>query len=179
PVTVYILNQVRTTGFGPYNAPTAHYSSGGTAFEHIRHYRLYFDIKEKIWDEKLKANRGTKSEVSLEKSKFCPSTKKIEIYIDDTVGGKIRQIKEIQDVAIGLGIIKASGAWYYWADDWSQDGRTPKVPNSDKYHGRESLYGKEEVRQRCIQEVTRHFRKSYMTVDWTYREAGITTGEPS
>lgn len=178
PVTVMFINQVRTKGFGTYQGPSDHNSSGGKALEHFVHYRLYVLKKKKVYDEELRANRGTISTVTIEKSKFCPTTQEIQIYIDDTLGGRIRKIDEIQLLAIQLGIIGTSGSWHYWAHEWEPGGKVAKVEGAKRYRFSE-LRENEEVRQRCVELVTHHFRKAYMSVDFLYREAGITLGEPT
>jgi len=168
PVTIILLNQVRTTGFGSWAGPTDHYSSGGNALQHFVHYKIYIEKKKKVWDPVLQANRGTISQVAIEKSKFCPTTANILIFIDDTIGGRIRQIDEVQLLAIQLELIKKSGGWVYWSDD----------PEQKKYRY-EALRDNEEARQHCINLITHHYRLSYLTIDMLYQEAGIETGKPT
>lgn len=178
PVTVLILNQVRTTGFGTYPGPTDHNSSGGNALKHFVHYRLYFEKIKTVMDEELRSSRGTKSKVAIEKSKFSPTAHSIFIYIDDTLGGRIRHVEEIQLLAKQLGVIGSSGRWHYWAHEWEPGGKIPKVEGAKSFDFAD-LRENEEARRRCIELVTHHFRIAYLSVDWLYREAGITTGEPT
>jgi RecA/RadA recombinase len=88
PVTIFLLNQVRTTGFGTYQG--AHeVSTGGNALKHTGHYRIAFRKVKPIFDEKYNMNIGTMSKITIEKSKFGPTLKDIPIYIDDRSGGRI------------------------------------------------------------------------------------------
>jgi RecA/RadA recombinase len=169
PVTVFLLNQIRTSGFGTYGGPKEG-SSGGNALKHANHYYLWFSWSKKLYDEKTKMYIGSKSKVSVLKSKFGPTIENIPIYINDQVGGKIVSDNEPALVAIDIGFIYSSGAWWKIKGDqssyrWDKTERGGYITNNP------------EVRKRCIEAIVRHFRKNYFTLDIVYKKLGVTLGQ--
>lgn len=166
PVTVVFLNQIRIKNMmSPY--VTDRNSPGGFAFKHFAHYRMWINYKAKEIHSKSGLNIGTKSVVSVEKSKFSPTFNDIPIYIDDTLGGKIVPRDEIQEVAKILGVLVGEGRKFYFSGDHSRIYSAKEILNSS------------EVRARCLDEVARVFRRSYSTVDALYRELGVELGKLS
>jgi RecA/RadA recombinase len=175
PVTLLLLNQVRTTGFGTYRGPYDA-SSGGNAFKHAAHYRLAFKSIKKVFNEELMMNAGTMSKIDIEKSKFGPTIKGIPIYIDDISGGRIVPKDEAALVCHELKLLNSTGgAWYKFADDPDHGYTWEKSALSEK-SGR-WISSNPEVRKKCIDLVARHFRMNYYTLDIVYKQIRNRTGE--
>jgi len=174
PVTIFILNQARTAGFGSFTG-TYDTSTGGNQLKHTGHYRIAFRKAKKIWDETLMMNVGTMSRVDVEKSKFGPTIGDIPIFIDDRVGGRIRNEEEAAQVLWQMKILNATGGpWYKFngedeAYTWDM---TPVTEKNGRY-----VINNPETRKKCIDVLARHFRMQYYTLDIVYRKIGLNVGE--
>lgn len=183
PYTVFVLNQIRLTGFGSWTGPSET-SSGGNALKHNCHYRFKFtqlttkDIREGNYNEAMGGKTGTTSKVTLEKAKFCPITQDIEIYINDQLGGVIVPSEELAKIALKIGLIEpVRGPAFIFKDHpetkftWLKESKT----EGDKY-----ISNNPQVRNHLMQEITKHYRKSYFTMDHLYRDVGLEEfGKPS
>jgi RecA/RadA recombinase len=169
PVTIFLLNQIRTSGFGTYQGPKEG-SSGGNALKHANHYYLWFSWSKKLYDDKTKMYIGSKSTVSVLKSKFGPTIEKIPIYINDQLGGKIVSDNEPAFVAVDIGFIYSSGTWWKIKGD-------PASYRWDKTERGGYITNNPEIRRRCIEALVKHFRKNYFTLDIVYKKLGVTLGE--
>jgi RecA/RadA recombinase len=175
PVTIFLLNQARTAGFGSYTG-TYDTSTGGNALKHAGHYRICFRNAKKIWDEKLMMNVGTKSRVDIEKSKFGPTVGDIPITIDDRIGGRIVTTDEAARVLWQMKILNATGGpWYKFVSDPDTSYTWEKSALSEK-SGR-WVSGNPETRMKCLDIMARHFRLQYYTLDVIYKKIGLKLGE--
>lgn len=179
-VIVMLVNQVRDK-IGVYNPSGSYGRSGGRALEHAGHYRLYFKLCQKYFDEAKGVNVGTYTKVSIEKSKFGCTSKNIPIYIDDLLGGKIVTGAEVLEQCCTTGVIKGHRKWYWFATDESK-------PECPKYRWDESqkleednpvLVGNQILYERAIKELTKYYRCMSFTLDKTYELAGLTDTAPS
>lgn len=164
PITVFLLNQIRTAGIGTYHVTET--SSGGNALKHAAHYQLWFSKNQKAYDEKLKMNVGSSSKVSVRKSKFGPTIENIPIYINDQIGGKIVPDDEAAMVACDLDILKASGGWW-------------KINGEGKSYRWDDISRNAELRQVFLDAIARHFRKNYYTLNIVYDRLGLNLGKLS
>ena len=174
PVTLIIINQIRTTGFGSYTGPTQKHSSGGVALKHYVHYKFHVRRKKSLTAEHFgdKSERkgdkeGTLSEVEIEKSKYCPAPIKIEITISDKLGGVIVPDEEILSVAKELKILKQSGGWWKFPRKYGEQSLRWSSLVSDR-----------KIRNDLMDEVARYFRSNYFTIDELYKHKGKTLGKP-
>lgn len=172
PITIFLLNQIRTAGIGSYHVTET--SSGGNALKHAAHYSLWFSKNQKAYDENLKMNIGSSSKVSVRKSKFGPTIENIPIYINDQVGGRIVPDDEAAMVAVDLGILYSAGGWWKIKDGplsyrWSSDAVT-----GENYISRNS-----KLRELFLDAIARHFRKNYYTLNIVYEKIGLTLGKLS
>ena len=168
PLTVLLINQVRTSGFGSWKGPTTKNSSGGNALKHYIHYRFYIEKKKRIVEErgKNKMEIGTESLLEISKSKFFPAPVKGHLQIFDQHGGIILPKEEIFNLAKEVGVLKQAHAWWYWEGDEKNKFRFADIQKDPAW------------RARAYEEVTRYFRTEYRTIDLMYRERGLTLGEP-
>ena len=183
PMTTFVLNQIRLTGIGSYLG-ASETSSGGNALKHNCHYRFKFtqqtkkDVREANYDEDLGGKTGTVSVVTLEKAKFCPITQDVEIYINDQLGGVIIPSEELAKVALKVGLITSKnmgqkGKRFLLEDDetlytWDKNNKTEE----DNY-----IVNNSRVRKLLMEKVTKHYRKSYFTMNLLYEDLGGATSE--
>jgi RecA/RadA recombinase len=182
PLTLFLPNQVRLKGFGSYGGPTEGFY-GSYAIEHNCHYILKFDkinnrdSRLKNYDEDIKMKTGTDFRMKIEKTKFCPATKDVALYINDARGGLIVPKDELANVALDLGLLKKVHGGY----------ELPSSPEIGKLKwlreesdGDNYISGNTKVRNVLMEEITRHYRKSYFTLDLLYNEVGLSDfGKPS
>lgn len=182
PLTCFILNQVRLTDFGSYTGPKET-SYGSNALKHNCHYRFRFkridnkDTRESNYNKNINGKVGTNSTLSIEKSKFCPITEDIEIYINDQLGGIIVPKEELAVLARDkLNLITGRAGWYEFTSNPDMGKfRWEKTNEGDKYISNNS-----EIRSYLIEEITRHYRRSYFTLDLLYKDVGLGEfGKPS
>jgi RecA/RadA recombinase len=173
PVTVFLLNQIRAAGIGTYHVTET--SSGGNALKHAAHYYFWFSKNKKTYDDSLKMYIGSDSKVSVRKSKFGPTIDNIQIYINDQVGGKIISDDEAAMVAVDLGILYSTGGWWKLSIDKDKSYRwESSAASGDNYISRNS-----ELRELLLNEIARHFRKNYYTLNIVYEKLGLTLGKLS
>ena len=176
-ITLFLLNQIRMTGFGSYQGPKET-SSGGHALKHTNHYYFWFSHGKKVYDEKLKMNIGSKSFLDVLKSKFGPTMKQIPIFINDQVGGKIVSEDEAVLVAVDIGLLYSTGPWWRIKGDPNNIAYRWEATEQSLATGK-YIAGNPEIRELCIKAIANHFRKSYFTLDIVYKKLGITLGELS
>lgn len=169
PLHLMILNQVRLAGFGSYQGPYQT-SSGGNALKHNAHYRLCFNQIRKNWDEDLGMNVGTLSKVTLEKSKFCPTTQDVFLDINDRLGGVIVPSQESASVCAALGLLKSGGGWWRFTDPELDEevGGLRWDDNGKDQH----IYNNPSIREKAISQLMKHYRVAYTTLDMLYDAAG-------
>lgn len=182
-LTLFIPNQVRLKGFGGYGGPTEGFY-GSYAIEHNCHYILKFekinnkDSRLKNYDEDMKMKTGTDCRMKIEKTKFCPATKGVILYINDQLGGIIVPGEELAHAAEELNIIKKIHGGYEIAGREEELGKlkwTKEETEGDNY-----ISNNPRIRNILMEEVTRHYRKSYFTLDILYKEVGLDhLGKPS
>jgi RecA/RadA recombinase len=173
PVTIFLLNQIRTTGLGSYNVTEV--SSGGNALKHANHYYFWFSKNKKVYDESLKMYIGSSSKVSVRKSKFGPTLDNIPIYINDQMGGKIVPDDEAAMVAADLGILYSSGGWWRLLNNKDKSYRWEKeAVTGDNYISKNP-----KLRELFLDAIARHFRKNYYTLNIVYEKLGLTLGSLS
>jgi RecA/RadA recombinase len=172
PVTIFLLNQIRTTGLGSYQVTEV--SSGGNALKHANHYYLWFSKARKVYDEKLKMFVGSSSKVSVRKSKFGPTINDIPIYISDQVGGKIISDDEAAMVAVDLGILWSTGGWWKTSENGSSYRWEKGAVIGDNYISKNP-----KLREFFLDAIARHFRKNYYTLAIVYEKIGLKLGELS
>lgn len=179
-VIVMLVNQVRDK-IGVYNPSGSFGRSGGRALEHAGHYRLYFKLCQKYFDEAKGVNVGTYTKVSIEKSKFGCTSKNIPIYIDDLLGGKIVPGAEVLEQCCTTGVIKGHRKWYWFATDEGKEGCVEyRWDESQKLkEDNPVLVGNQVLYERAIKELTRYYRCMSFTLDKTYELAGMTDTTPS
>jgi RecA/RadA recombinase len=174
PVTIFLLNQVRTAGFGDYQGPHDT-STGGNALKHAGHYRFSFRKAKKIFDEKLMMNIGMQARVDIEKSKFGPTVQNIPIFIDDRSGGRIISQDEAASVLWQMGILSHTGGpWYKFKGD--EESYTWDKSTLSEKSGR-WVTGNPQTREKCLDILARHFRMNYYTLDIVYEKLGISLGK--
>jgi RecA/RadA recombinase len=172
PVTLFLLNQVRTAGIGSYQVTEI--SSGGNALKHANHYFFWFSKNKKAYDEHLKMYIGSSSKVSVRKSKFGPTIDDIPIYINDQLGGKIIPDDEAAMVAIDLGILWSAGGWWKITKDGPSYRWDKEAVAGDNYISKNP-----KLREFFLDEIARHFRKNYLTLNIVYDRLGLTLGSLS
>lgn len=178
-VIVMLVNQVREK-IGVYNPSGSYGRGGGTCLSHSGHYRLYFGLKQKYFDESKGINIGTYTKVNVEKSKFGCTTKGIPIYIDDLQGGKIIPGAEVLETCCSTGVIKGHRKWYWFAkDEGKEDCIEYRWDASQKLKEENPvLVGNQLIYERAIKELTRYYRCVSFTLDKTYELAGLTDTNP-
>ena len=179
-VIVMLVNQVRDK-IGVYNPSGSFGRSGGRALEHAGHYRLYFKLCQKYFDEAKGVNVGTYTKVSVEKSKFGCTSKNIPIYIDDLLGGKIIPGSEILEQCCTTGVIKGHRKWYWFATDEGKEGYVEyRWDESQKLKDDNPiLVGNQVLYERAIKELTKYYRCMSFTLDKTYELAGMNDTQPT
>jgi len=173
-VTIFLLNQIRTTGIGTYHVSET--SSGGNALKHANHYYFWFSKNQRSYDEHLKMNIGSSSKVSVKKSKFGPTIENIPIYINDQVGGKIVPDDEAAMVAVDLGILHSAGGWWRVKD---QDPPISYRWEKESVQGDNYISKNARLREYFLDAIARHFRKNYFTLNIVYEKLGLTLGKLS
>lgn len=179
-VIVMLVNQVRDK-IGVYNPSGSYGRSGGRALEHAGHYRLYFKLCQKYFDESKGVNIGTYTKVSIEKSKFGCTSKNIPIYIDDLKGGKIIPGAEVLEQCCTTGVIKGHRKWYWFAsDEGKEDCMEYRWDESQKLKDENPvLVGNQVLYERAIKELTKYYRCMSFTLDKTYELAGLDDTTPT
>ena len=182
-LTLFLPNQVRLKDFGSYGGPKEGFY-GSYALEHNCHYILKFDkvnnkeSRMKNYDDDIKMKTGTDFRMKIEKTKFCPATQGVELYINDQLGGVIVPGEELAFVALELGLLKKVYGGYELINREEELGRlkwSKEEAEDDKYIANNS-----KIRKILMEEVTRHYRKSYFTLDILYKDVGLDTmGKPS
>jgi RecA/RadA recombinase len=173
PVTIFLLNQIRTAGLGSYQVTEV--SSGGNALKHANHYYFWFSKSKKAYDDGLKMYIGSNSKVSIRKSKFGPTIDDIPIYINDQMGGKIVPDDEAAMVAADLGILYSAGGWWKIRGDKDKSYRWEKeAVTGDNYISKNA-----KLREMFLDAIARHFRKNYYTLNIVYEKLGLTLGNLS
>lgn len=167
PITLMILNQVSLAGFGTYAGPKES-SSGGNALKHVSHYRLYFKKSKAHMSEDGKDTIGTGTTVTLEKSKFSPKVNKIQLYIDDTLGGKIVPRFELPMLCKDLGLLNSAGGWLHFMFEGTKFG--------DNYRWTSIEYD-EKIREICGELITHHYRSKFKILNITYELLGKIVGD--
>jgi RecA/RadA recombinase len=175
PITIFFLNQIRTTGFKDWRGPHNE-GSGGNAFKHFCHYRIGIEKIKPLFNKELMMNVGTLSRVDIEKSKFGPRVSGIKIFIDDMGGGRIVPKDEAAILCHDLKILNSTGgAWYEFVDEPDISYTWDRNKLSEK-SGR-WITDNNEVRLKCIDKLAKHFRLNYYTLDYAYEQAGWTQGK--
>lgn len=173
PVTIFLLNQIRTTGLGSYQVTEV--SSGGNALKHANHYYFWFSKNKKVYDENLKMYIGSNSKVSIRKSKFGPTLDCIPIYINDQMGGRIVPDDEAAMVAVDLSILYSAGGWWKLKGDKDKSYRWEKeAVTGDNYISKNP-----KLREVFLDAIARHFRKNYYTLNIVYEKIGLKLGNLS
>lgn len=181
-VVCFIINQARAK-IGVYNPSGATGTSGGFALSHSFHTSITFNLKQKLFDEAKGINVGTTTRVAIEKSKFGATSKKIHIWIDDTIGGKIQEGSDIIDSCVAVGVIKGHRKWWHFAvDEDKPDCVKYRWCEADRLSPEDKLLvgeGTEDVRKRAIEELTKYYRCNFYTLDMSYKLAGNPLGAPT
>lgn len=189
PIAFLILNQVSTTGFGD-RYGTSLTTSGGHALQHAIHYRFFFDkqINEKNeYSGEIQGNKkttkeilGTRSRVSIEKSKFSTKMDNINIYIDDTKGGVItKDLSGTNDLFYTVILLKLfrqikRGSKYYGFFLSGND----ETPISDVfYEGFSAAFKSDEAYEMAKNVLAAHYRLKFKLLDCDYEESGIELGK--
>jgi RecA/RadA recombinase len=176
PISLFLPNQVRLKGFGTYLGPQESFY-GGYALEHSCHYILRFkkiknaESKLKNYDEDIKMKTGTDFRMKIEKTKFCPATQDVVLYINDQLGGIIVPGEELAHTALELGLIYKEGRSFLikgheslgklkWTKEEADDGVSYIANNIN-------------IRKALLDVVTRHYRKAYCTLNYLYEESGL------
>lgn len=174
PITLFLPNQVRNKANNRGGFDQG--SSGSYALEHNCHYILKFrkrkdaESRRENYDEDDKARTGTNFVMEIEKTKFCPATNSVNLYINDKLGGVIVPKRELIDIAKEVGILKKSSGWYTIKGHEDSLGkfREERTPTGrDPY-----LVGNPEVRKILMEELARHYRSKYNTLNVLYEESG-------
>lgn len=182
-LTLFLPNQVRLKGFGGYGGPTESFY-GSFALEHNCHYILHFakindkDSRVKNYDDDIKMKTGTDFRMKIEKTKFCPATQGVVLYINDQLGGVIVPGEELALIALELGLLNKVHNGYEIKGKEKELGKlkwSKEEAIDDNYIANNSR-----IRNALMQEITKHYRKSYFTLDILYKECGLDMmGKPS
>ena len=181
-LTLFLPNQVRLKGFGNYGGPQESFY-GSYALEHNCHYIFKFDkinnrdSRLKNYDDDIKMKTGTDFRMKIEKVKFCPAVKEVNLYINDQLGGIIVPGEELAHVCLDLNILKKVHMGYELKghEDLGKLKWAASDTDGDNYIANNS-----KIRKILMEEVTKHYRKSYFTLDLAYKNAGLDNyGKPS
>ena len=180
PFTLFLPNQVRNKADGFMGGFTEGFA-GGWCLEHSCHYILKFtkinnrESRLKNYDDDNQIKTGTDFFMKIEKTKFCPATGRVDLYINDARGGLIIPREELAITALNLGLIKKVHGGYEIPNS-----EFPKMKWTSEEDSTNFISGNTEVRSFLLQEVTRHYRSSYITLNLAYKDAGLEEfGKPS
>lgn len=163
PVTIFFINQVtaQITRFGATET-----SGGGNGLKHNIGTRLHMDFQKNLGDsEYYKA--GTLSFLELNKSRTVPGLRKIPIFIQDQLGGRIVPGEEIVHVAKEMGILKLAGGRYSIHDDYLPD------DPSEEMQGSKYLYEWQRLQPalKMLRDVIlADFRRNFQLVNWAWED---------
>jgi hypothetical protein len=175
-LTLFLPNQVRLKDFGGYGGPKEGFY-GSYALEHNCHYILKFDkindkdSRMKNYNDDIKMKTGTDFRMKIEKTKFCPATQGVVLYINDQLGGVIVPGEELAHISLELGILNKVHGGYEIKGREQDVGKLKwlkEETTDDNYIANNS-----KIRNILMEEVTKHYRKSYFTLDILYKEAGL------
>ncbi len=116
-VIVIFINQLREKVGVIYGNPET--TSGGKALKFYS--TLRFDIRRSEYIKKDGENIGIRSKVKIVKNKVAPPFKVVSL--DIYYGTGISKVGELVDLASENGVIKKSGAWYYYEEEKLAQGR--------------------------------------------------------
>lgn len=175
PLTLFLPNQVRNKAKQGGMVGFEQGFAGSYALEHNCHYILRLkkvnnaDSRAKNYDEGMGMKTGTDFRMTIEKTKFCPATQSVNLYINDQKGGIIIANEELAHVALEIGLMSKSSGWYTIKnhEDLGKFRWDKKAANGDNY-----ISGNAQVRRILMEELARHYRTSYKTLDILYRESG-------
>lgn len=173
PLTLFLPNQVRNKADGFMGGFKEGYS-GGWAVGHNAHYILKFtkrdnrDSRAKNFDEDKQLKTGTDFFMRIEKTKFCPATGTVDLYINDAKGGLIIPMDELANTAKSLGYITTVHGGFNIPSLDETKYKWTRQEDSTNY-----ISGNPKVRKHLIGEITRHYRKSYLTLNIVYEQVGL------
>jgi len=154
--SLILINQARME-IGRYTSGEG--STGGYAKDHNIHYSIYFSGGKKIGQNEY-FKEGTNSVIRVDKSKFMPSVSGVNIFIYDTLGGKLSPDEELLTIAGALDIINSGSGWYSLKD---------KLISNKSYRWADALKDKEFLSE-AYSELIKYFRSKFQLVNWEYEE---------
>jgi len=98
---------------------------GGRALRFYSSVRIDMRRKEDIKDTKTGEVLGIRAVVKVPKNKMAPALKKCEF--DIIYGRGIDKVGCIVDIAVELGVLNKSGAWYSYKEDLKEQGRNSTI----------------------------------------------------
>ena len=161
---IFIVNQARASmnAYCP-----GEESPGPYAFKHALHYRFNFKFKT-ILNESEISKKGTKSILTINKSKHMPSLNNIPLFIYDDVGGLFKPEEEVIAVMNNLSFIVTHGGWYRFSDALKKENK--KSAFITKSFRWKDLVDNEEIIEFSKNELKKYFRTNFKLVDWGYEE---------
>ena len=189
-LTLFLPNQVRLKGFSGHGGPQESFY-GSYALEHNCHYILKFNkiggagVINRNYDKEISMRTGTEFRMNIEKTKFCPVVHKIHLYINSQLGGIIVPGEEVAYLAKDLGILVPSNKEKLLE---GTEITIPSLPDLGVFKwyrdqakkGENYVANNVELRKILLEEITRHYRKSFFTLDYYYNDVGLGDyGKPS
>jgi recombination protein RecA len=98
---------------------------GGRALRFYSSVRIDMRRKEDIKDTKTGEVLGIRAVAKVPKNKMAPALKKCEF--DIVYGRGIDKVGCIVDMAVELGVVNKSGAWYSYGENLKEQGRTSTI----------------------------------------------------
>ncbi len=115
--TIVFINQVREKIGIAYGNPEV--TTGGRALKFYASVRL--EVRRGQAIKKGESQLGSHTSVKVVKNKVAPPFRKVEF--DIMYGQGISKVGNILDVGVEVGVLKKSGAWYYFGDERLGQGR--------------------------------------------------------
>lgn len=163
PVVIFFINQVtaKITKFG-----ASETSGGGNGLKHNCGTRLHMDFQKELGESEY-FKSGTMSFMNVNKSRTVPGLRKIPIFIQDQLGGRIVPGEEIAWMAKEMGMFKLAGGRYSIVEDY--------LPEDAPESMRGSRYFIEWQRDQEAIQILRNvikadFRRNFQLVNWAWED---------
>jgi hypothetical protein len=113
--------------------------------KHGAHIQISFDSPKDVYDDN-NFIFGTRSDITLKKSKLSPKFKDIPCFISARNGGKIDEARSFMEYLVNIKFVK-TGSWYSISDTidkivscYPSIGSDPEIPNLKKNFRKDALY---------------------------------------
>lgn len=163
PVVIFFINQVtaKITKFG-----ATEDSGGGNGLKHNCGSRLHMDFQKALGESEY-FKSGTMSFLNVNKSRTVPGLRRIPIFIQDQLGGRIVPGEEIAWMAKEMGMFKLAGGRYSINEDYLPDDATDAMRGSRYF----IEWQRDQDAIRLLRDLIKaDFRRNFQLVNWAWED---------